>query len=69
MILLMPFGLDIDWALAPEKINVGIVNTAHRGKCGLLKKFSLNKINSLLHFIHFFKTLRYFVASAFVARI
>jgi hypothetical protein len=26
------------------------------------EKFSLNKINSRLHFIRFFKTLRYFVA-------
>jgi hypothetical protein len=34
MSLLMPFGLDIDWALAPEKINVGTVNTARRGKRG-----------------------------------
>jgi hypothetical protein len=32
-------------------------------------KISLNKINPTLNFIRFFKTLRYFVASTFAARL
>jgi hypothetical protein len=68
MSLLMPFGLDIDRALAPEKHQCRFGRTTQQ-KSAVVKKFPLNKINSPLHFICFFKPLRYFVASAFAARL
>jgi hypothetical protein len=63
---LLVYGPQDDEFLVVGKIDFKLITTAHGRKSHAP---TLNKINSLLHFIRFFKTLRYFVASAFVARL
>jgi hypothetical protein len=46
-----------------------LAGTTVEGQESAVQKFRLNKINPPLNFMRFFKTLRFFVASTFAARL